>query len=100
MLQTASAPGHGDERLPLWAGWLALLFPLALLGFGLGFLRWRCAPALSGVLLALGGFLATWQALAPSHGLPLFADACVVLACGWIGLRLLRDPQAWVKAAL
>jgi hypothetical protein len=100
VLRTTAAPGEYGGRLQLSAAWLASLFPLALLGCGLGFLRWRCAPPLSGFVLALGGLLATWHALAPVRGLPLLANACMAFACGRIGLGLLRDPRAWEPSSL
>lgn len=92
-----------DAEWKLAADWTAragALFPLGLLVCGLGFRRWRCVPPLFGVLLALGGLIGTWHAIAPQRGLPLLSNLCIAGACGWIGWKLVQHPKAWENAEL
>jgi hypothetical protein len=72
-----------------------LLFPLGMLLFGIGMLRYRFVPVWVGILWCLGAVLFPVGRI-PDTALTVFSsDVLLLIALGWLGVRYLTQRAYW-----
>jgi hypothetical protein len=82
------------------AEWTSRLLPLALGTMGLALLRFAAAPPRVCVALLIGGIGLAASECVGGHALSLPSNSAIAIACGWIAVRVLREPDSWRSAAL
>ena len=86
---------EGFESVAPLVFMLALSFPLGMLLFGIGMLRYRFVPVWVGILWCLGAVLFPVGRI-PDTALTVFSsDVLLLIALGWLGVRYLTDRASW-----